>query len=151
MPNCHITDNNNPQAPYRNSCPSSLQGMWMPHHCHLLNQWVGARKVRRSQEEGSGEWGGGKPWGQQGRREKGTGAPSCSIVQEARKVACNLHATLSELFYPPNDKGFTVSTTGQCDTHALPSFLFPLFPSSHLSSHCWGDPSPLSSVLISIH
>ena len=48
--------------------------------------------------------------------------PSCSVVPEASEVACNLHAASSELLYPPNDEGFTVSTMGQCDTHALPSF-----------------------------
>ena len=48
--------------------------------------------------------------------------PSCSIVPEVSEAACNLHAASSELLYPPNDEGFTVSTTGQCDTHVLPSF-----------------------------
>ena len=61
--------------------------------------------------------------------------PSCSVVPEVSEVACNLHATSSELLYPPNNEGFTVLTTGQCDTHALPSF-----PSSCLSSHRLGDP-----------
>jgi len=99
-----------------------------------------SRKIRRSQEEGSGDSRMRRRGGNR-RGCKGTGRrvlvppPSCSIVPEASEAARNLHATSSELLYPSDDEGFMVSTTGQCDTHALPSF-----SSSYFSSHHWGDP-----------
>jgi len=136
---CHVTDNNNLQMPHHRwqHCPSLPQRMWVPHNWHLQNRRVGVRKIRRSQKEGSGRMRrrGGNHGGSKGR-EEGTGAPPpCSVVPEASEAACNSHAASPELLYPPNNKGFMESTTGQHDTHALP--WFPSFtPSTRVFFSC---------------